>query len=88
VCAGSLRDRFVAGILVASQSKKPDTLKRVLLPSAFGLLDIAKTEVRTAITNALNLAVRLAGKDAVLECTVSLSEDKRARVKGIVDSVR
>lgn len=77
-----------AGVLIAAQSKKPDTLKRVLLPAVFNLLDVAKTEVRTAISNALGLAVRLAGKDAVLDSAAGLPEDKRARVRAVVDSIR
>ncbi len=87
-CACVCGRRFCAGVLIAAQSKKPDTLKRVLLPAVFNLLDVAKTEVRTAISNALGLAVRLAGKDAVLDSAAGLPEDKRARVRAVVDSIR
>lgn len=66
-------------------AKRPDCLKRVVLPALFALLDVAKTEVRSAMGVAMHVAVRCLGREAVLECAAGLPEDRRTRLRALIE---
>ncbi len=65
-------------------SRKPESIERQVLPALFSLLDVAKTEVRAAVGNALSACARCIGKPAVLASAASLPDDARTKLKGLM----
>ncbi len=73
-----------SAIVPIVHSRKPEAIDRQVLPALFPLLEVAKTEVRAAVGTALSACGRCIGKPAVLACAAGLSDESKAKLKGLI----